>query len=229
MLKKTKGIVLSYLKYKESSIICKVFTRELGLRTYLVNGVRSQKSRGKTALYQPLTLLDLVVYEREGGNIQRVSEAKLEHAFVRLPFDFYRSGVAMFMAEILGKVIFENYHNEGLFDFVEGKVLDLDAEQVILGNFPLQFLIQLSGFLGFEPSDAREFYEELAVDKASPTFKERVSALETLLGERVFSKPSRAVSQELMDDWLKFYAMHMETFKEVKSLEVLRSLMDQKR
>ncbi len=225
MLRKTKGIVLSYIKYRDSSIICKVFTRELGLRTYVVNGVRSQKSQGKIALYQPLSLLDLVVYEREGGNVQRISEAKLDHAFVRMPFDFYRSGVALFMAEVLGKAIFEDYQNEELFDYIDQKVRVLDGAQLVLAPFPLRFLMELSTYLGIAPSSAAQFYEELSVDKASGNYKERLVALTSLREENEF-KLSRALNKALMDDWLKFYALHMDTFAEIKSLEVLRSLMD---
>jgi DNA repair protein RecO (recombination protein O) len=224
MLRKTKGIVLSYIKYRDSSIICKVFTRELGLRTYVVNGVRSQKSQGKMALYQPLSLLDLVVYEREGGNLQRISEAKLDHAFVRLPFDFYRSGVALFMAEVLGKAIFEDYQNEELFDYIDQKVRVLDGAQLVLAPFPLRFLMELSTYLGIAPSSAEQFYEELSVDKASGNYKERLVALTSLREENEF-KLSRSLNKALMDDWLKFYALHMDTFAEIKSLEVLRSLM----
>ncbi len=225
MLKKTKGIVLSYIKYRDTSIICKVFTRELGLRTYVVNGVRSQKSPSKMALYQPLTLLDLVVYERDGGKVQRISEAKLDHAFIRLPFDFYRSGVALFMAEVLGKAIYEDYQNELLFDYIEQKVKVLDGEELTLALFPIRFLLELSTFLGIAPSSAVEFYEELSVDRASGDIRERISALSSLWEEKEDKLP-RSLNKSLMDDWLKFYALHMDTFAEIKSLVVLRLLMD---
>jgi len=64
MLHHTEGIVLGSLKYKESSLIVKIFTNAFGMQSYVVNGVRSSKSQGKTALYQPLTLLDMVVYHK---------------------------------------------------------------------------------------------------------------------------------------------------------------------
>ena len=77
MLKKTAGIVLSHIKYKDTSIIVRIFTRDLGLKAYLVNGVRSLGKGSKIALYQPLTLLDLVVYDKENTGLQRISEAKI--------------------------------------------------------------------------------------------------------------------------------------------------------
>ncbi len=37
MLIKTRGIVLSYLKYRETSIIARVYTERLGVQSYVVN------------------------------------------------------------------------------------------------------------------------------------------------------------------------------------------------
>lgn len=117
MLKKTQGIVLHYIKYRETSIVVRIFTRELGLKGYVVNSVRTAKPASKIALYQPLTLLDLVVYDKEGASLHRISESKLAHSFQRIPFDFYRSGVAMFVGEVMGKAIYENYQNEAYLTF----------------------------------------------------------------------------------------------------------------
>ncbi len=41
MLVKTSGIVFRAVKYSETSIITDVYTRDLGMQTYIVNGVRS--------------------------------------------------------------------------------------------------------------------------------------------------------------------------------------------
>ena len=43
----SKAIVLNYIKHGETSIITKVFTREFGVQSFIVKGVRSKKSRKK--------------------------------------------------------------------------------------------------------------------------------------------------------------------------------------
>ena len=86
MLHRTRGIVLSYIKYKETSIIVRIFTEAFGMQSYIVNSVRSAKSRGKMALYQPLSLLDLVVYHKSGKDLQRISETKFSYAYSSIPF-----------------------------------------------------------------------------------------------------------------------------------------------
>jgi len=65
MLIKTRGIVLQQFKYLDSSLIVKIYTEELGLQSYMVKGSRSKKSTQKPAYFQPLSLIDLVVYHKE--------------------------------------------------------------------------------------------------------------------------------------------------------------------
>lgn len=226
MLKKTAGIVINYTKFRETSIITRIFTRDLGLKTYLINGVRSNKSKTKMAHFQPLTLLDLVVYEKENANINRLSEVKLARAFHRIPFDFYRSGISMFMGEVLGKIIFDNYQNEQFFDFLFEEISSLDSENFQPGLFILLFLMKTSRFLGFEPSDAADFYLQLPLNQSGKAYEDKKSYLDRLMlsgAENLPSIPGK-IKSILMDDWLLFYKIHMEGFGEVKSLAVLRTM-----
>src|SRR5690554_6435073 len=213
MLKKTSGIVIHYIKYRETSIIVRIFTRDLGLKTYVVNNVRSSKSRARIAFYQPLTLLDLVVYDKEGASLNRISEVKLAYAFQRIPFDFYRSGVAMFVGEGLGKAIYDNYQNEKLFDFLQESVVWLDKETTNLSIFPLSFLSQLTVFLGFSPASAQELFEQLRQGMGNISMdKEEKYYLDQLLVASFDSniKIPAGIRRRLMENVLLFYKLHMD-------------------
>lgn len=227
MLRKTRGIVINYIKYRETSIIVRIFTRDLGLKTYLVNGVRSEKSKTKMAHFQPLTLLELVVYDRENANLNRISEVKLANAFRRIPFDFYRSGISMFMGEILGKVVVDNYQNEVLFDYLFKLILKLDSSEFQPGLFILLFLIRTSRYLGFEPEDAREFYLQLPVEQTGNTHQDKISFLDLLFDSEETLLPAlpARLKRMLIDDWILFYKIHIDGFGDIKSLAVLRTLV----
>ncbi|GGF34098.1 DNA repair protein RecO [Echinicola rosea] len=228
MIKKTQGIVIHYIKYRESSIIVKIFTRDLGLKSYIVNGVRSAKSKSKMALYQPLSLLDLVVYDKENASLNRISEVKLTYPFKRIPFDYYRSGVAMFVGEILSKSIYENYQNEYLFDFIYQSIAFLDSEPISLSTYPLSFLLETSRFLGFAPDSAGEFFEQTHPDVNDPYFSLEEKKHFTQLLKKPFDpevKIPSTIRKSLLDDLLAFYKIHLDTFFEIRSLEVLRNLM----
>jgi len=227
MQKKTKGLVINYIKYKESSIIVKIFTRDLGLKSYIVNSVRSAKAKSKMGFYQPLTLLDLVVYDKEKSTLNRISEVKLHYAFQRIPFDFYRSGVAMFVGEVLGKSIYENYHNEHLYDFLEEAITYLDQEETNIQLYPISFLLETSKFLGFGTSDSAELFEQLFGLVHDDDFALEEKKYLNELMKNSFSSSVRVPAvyrRKIMDDLLKFYQLHLDGFSELKSIKVLRSL-----
>lgn len=227
MLKKTQGIVLSAIRYKETSIIVKIFTRELGLKSYLVNGVRTQGNKSKIALYQPLTLLELVVYDKDNGGLQRISEAQLHSAHQLIPFDFNRTGIALFITEVISKSIYENYQNEPLFDFLKKCILHLDSKAVHLGQFPLVFLIEKARFLGFAPEEALGFLSESRSQPFTAAELNQAESYLTALMTDSFAnevKVSKSLRQKLLDHLLDFYSQHLDNPGNWKSLLILRQI-----
>ena len=99
MLHKVRGIVFRFTKYGETSIIVTIFTDQFGLQSYIVNGVRNRSLKSKIALYQPLTLLELVVYYRENANLNRIKEVKCFHPYQTLYSEINKSTVGMFITE----------------------------------------------------------------------------------------------------------------------------------
>src|SRR6478609_6413457 len=142
MLHKTRGIVLGHIKYGDSSIISKIYTEEFGLQTYIVNGVRSKSSKNKIALFQQLTLLDMVVYHKENREINRISEMKCNTVFHSIPFEQKKICIVIFIAELLGKTIKEHYPNKELFEWILHTIAYLDEMPEKYENLHLQFMIQ---------------------------------------------------------------------------------------
>jgi DNA repair protein RecO (recombination protein O) len=228
MLKKTNGIVLSTLKFKETSIIARIFTRELGLKSYIINGVRATNKNSKMAFYQPLTLLDLVVYDKANSNLNRISEVRLLRANQLISFDFSRTGIALFVTEVITKSIFENYQNEQLFDFLDDCIVELDHPNVKLDQYPLVFLLENAVFLGFAPDQAAGYLDESRSQPFSPS--ELIAAkayLESLMNEsfRCDRKVNLALRRKLLDHLLDFYNQHLENPGVWKSMSILRQVL----
>lgn len=228
MLVKTRGIVVSYIRYKESSIIVKIFTRDLGLKTYIVNGVRSSNAKTKMGFYQPLTILELVVYNKENVGLNRISEVKLGKAYQKIPFDFLRSGIVMFMAEVLSRAIYEGYQNEELFDFLEEALVFLDDEQAVLSHYPNVFLWGMARYLGFAPDVAGEFFDELKEDFTKQIdWEPEMAYLNSLMVEDFgfTDKVPAQIRRNLLDHLLIFFSKHLDQPAEWKSVKVLRQMM----
>jgi DNA repair protein RecO (recombination protein O) len=228
MLKKTAGIVLNSIKFKETSLIVKIFTRELGLKSYLINGVRTQSKSSKIALYQPLTCLELVVYDKANVGLNRLSEARLSYNNQLISFDFSRTGIALFVTEVIAKSIYENYQNESLFDFLENSVHILDHPQAKLDLFPLAFLTELASYLGFAPETAQGYLDE---SRSQPFSIEELQEATFFLEELIFSgydsnlKINLKLRRKLLDHLLDFYSEHLENPGVWKSMTILRQVL----
>jgi len=227
MLHKTRGIVLNYIRYKETSIIVKIYTEEFGLQTYVENGVRSARSKGKIALFQPLTLVDLVVYFKPGVEIQRISEIKCGHPFYNIPTDIRKMTLGIFVTEILALTLREHTGNATLFDFLQKALVFLEEQEEHTENFHLFFLMSLSAYLGFGPETARDIRMQLqehgiAVSAGEEGILQKI--LETPFGGRLdIGKSQRLTALEHLVD---FYRLNLDSFTGVRSVQVLKEVLE---
>lgn len=229
MLHKTRGIALSYIRYRESSIIARVYTEAFGLQSYIVNGVRSAKSKtNKIALFQPLTLLDMVVYYRDDRDLHRLSEMKTPYPFQHIPFEVAKSSIALFMTEMLSKTLKEESGNPQLFRFLLTSIVYLEEATEHYENMHLAFLLQLASYLGFGPESAQEFDNQLR-ERSVPYLADdaMIDALNTLMSQPIHTPVSltRTQRSDLLDALVSYYQIHFDNLGEVKSLAVLREVL----
>jgi DNA repair protein RecO (recombination protein O) len=223
MLHKTKGIVINYIKYSETSIITKIYTEELGLQTYIVNGVRSKNSKNKIALFQPLTLLDLVVYFKQSTHIHRLSEVRCHYPYKTINFENKKSAILFFLTEVLSKSIHEEIPNKELFDFLYHSIIFFDNIEEDYENFHLQFLLQLSGFLGFGPSSP----DDLLNTGLNKLNKDEYEFCQALLNSNYNTviKTSNVIRRRLLDHILVFYSLHTPNFEKINSVKILNEVL----
>lgn len=219
---------MNYIRYRETSIIVRIYTEALGLQSYIINGVRSSgnaRSGGsRMALYQPLTLLDLVVYSQDRANLQRIKEVKCSEPYLHLPADFQKTGMVLFLTELLSKSLKSEEPNAALFQFLNSSLHVLDSLQEGVQNFHLQFLLKLSRYLGFATPTADDFLEEvnpyISADMADHEAVERL--LQEPYGSAIPLNGERR--RHVLQLILQFYRLHVAEFGELKSLSVLQEM-----
>jgi DNA repair protein RecO (recombination protein O) len=240
MLAKTPGIVIRNTKYGEGSVISKIYTRQFGMESYIINGVYGAKAAIKASLLQPLTMLDLVVYHNRLKEIQRIKEAKAAPQLYHLHFDVVKSSIGMFISELLNKAIKEEEPNETLYDFVADFILKIDNATSNLSLWPEYFMLQLTRFLGFFPGNNYEEEEHNYFDlvegnfdsfpqksdyaigpPVSEYFSQLINIHMNQLSEVHFPKAIRA---ELLNKLILYYKLHLPDFQDIKSVEVLAGL-----
>ena len=157
MLSKTRGIVLSFIKFKETSIISKIYTEKLGLQSYIINRVRIKNSKFQISFFQPLSLLDLVVYTNKKNKLGRLNEVNFDHIYLTNHQHQKKISICLFLSEILLKMINFQKYDLNTFMFIRKSLIEFDNMKKNYENFHLQFLIKFSKFLGFEVSDISNF------------------------------------------------------------------------
>lgn len=240
----TKGIVLRTVKYGETSVIVTIFTELFGIQSYLVNGVRtsSKKGSGKSNLFQPTSILEMVVYHNELKQLQRIKEFRWSFLYQRILSDVRRNAVALFMIELLTKCLKQPEANPDLFHFAEDSFLHLDeASDAITANFPLFFALHLPVFFGFRFSDNySEKYSFLDLQEGEfvkeqpqhPHFLDDKQAFVTSQLLKV-QQPEELEDIKLNHDFRRnllyvyetYYKLHIQDFGTMRTLPVLREIL----
>jgi DNA repair protein RecO (recombination protein O) len=245
MVHKTKGIVLRTVKYGETSVVVTILTELFGLQSYLVNGVRTNKGKTgyRAGLFQPSAILDLVIYHQESKNLNRLKEYSWAHLYRTILSDVISNAIALFMIELLQKCLKQPESNPELFYFMEDALTGLDqGERKVQANLPLFFALHLSGFFGLRIDDnyseKRSFldlqegyfteekpghphYLEKPLSEISSHLLKIMRPSE--LAELRLNKEKRRLLLVAYED---FYSLHISGFTPLKTLPVLRTILE---
>lgn len=224
---KTRSIVFNFIKFRESSIIARIYTEKYGLKNYLINNVRSVKPKYPVSFFQPLTQLDMVVYNKPGSEINRIAEIKCLNPYHSIPFDVMKSTVCLFLTEILYKILREEEANQELFDFLVDSFKYYDDVEARHSNFHLQFLLKLTSYLGINPIDVDEIIRETKsagssyqiTDPEKKQFDQLIH--QPYLAHTSIDNPGRRKMLTLI---LLFYQHHFDHITEIKSFRILREV-----
>ncbi len=235
----TRGIVLHHVKYGETSIVARIYTEKFGLQSYMIKGVRTKKARIPYSLFQPGTLLEMVVYRNEKHTLQHVRDTRCEYLYTTALHDIRKSAVLLFMTDILYKTIREEEENQELFDFIHHSLVGLDEVAGQASNFHLVFLVRLARFLGFSPrnnySDRNpyfnmsegEFYsgrEKPGLYMDPPLTRLFSDVLQADYESLSQLKVPSSARHELLEGILAYYGVHSPFVKDIKSHLILREI-----
>ena len=232
----TKAIVLSSLKYGDTSLIIRCYTQDFGLKSFIAKGVFTKKKRN-TSLYFPLAEIDLS-FQPKSNEQQLVflKSAQTSYYYESLHFHPIKSAIVFFLAEILNLVLKEEADNPELYFYIEHSLKEFDQKKDDFADFHLIFLLQLSYFLGFYPNleiDGNLFDLENGFFTNSNSSINMLKADETVLFKKLlelhFSEDSKNTFNQsqrslLLEIIVKYYQIHTNNFKKPKSLQVLHEL-----
>ena len=237
MLLSTPGLVLHTTPYSESSVVVKVFTRQLGVRSYIIKGVRGPRGRVKISLLQPLSCLDMVVYNNEKTDLNYIKELSPRHneTLSQSSNLAITHSLRFFMTEVLYKALREAEPMPALFDYVESSNSSLSTFHFPLSTFPITFLLTVARHLGIEPLDnfcPRETLFDLQEGRfvSAPT----ETTLSPALSENLHHYLNFPLSSfhspldertALINALITYYHLHLSGFAHFHSHEILHTIL----
>lgn len=226
----TPGIVLHTTPYGDTSVIVKVFTRLLGVQSYIIKGVRGPHAKVKQNLLQPFSCLDMVVYDNTKAELNYIKELSPRCACTEAtPAE---NALRFFMTEVLYKSLQEAEPMPALFDYAEQAAAV--ADPLAAANLPISFLLTVSRHLGIEPMDnycPREPLFDIQEGRyvSAPTETTLSPRLSSLLHDYLTSvtTPQSPLSDRrlLIDSLLAYYQLHITGFRHFTSHEILHTIL----
>ena len=147
---KTEAVVLKSMKYRESSKIMTFLTPQFGKISAFVKGARNLKSKYGSSL-EPMSYVLIVVYHKDGREIQTVSQCDLMKSFRNLYEHIDKMAAGMEMIELVAIVSHEQEANVSLFSLLVNSLTTLNDATKNPRNVLYKFGIELAGILGFRP------------------------------------------------------------------------------
>lgn len=237
MLVSTKAIVISKIKYKDNDLIVKCYTEQFGIQSYLLRGIlKSKKGRLKTAYFQLLSQLHLVVNYKQNRSLQSINDVRPNIIYQSIYSSIPKSAVAMFLAELLSTILKEEEQNSNLFTYLETTLSWFDNHHEF-SNFHLLFLLKLTKHLGCYPdtknSDWKYFNLEEGKFQSNKSGKyiisgSKLTLLKHMLGINFdtlntikFDSQKRLAFLNMI---LLYFELHLGSTKRPKSLQILNQV-----
>ena len=143
--------------------------------------------------------------------------------------------MAQFTAELLLKSLREENVDDDMYEYIETNLLLLDKNQENYSAFHLAFALGLTRFIGFYPSDpvpGNNYFDlvEGVFTYKSSAINPTADIIETnLLKELMIQgndiRLDRESKKKLLHLLMKYYALHVPAFKDIKSMQVLEEVL----
>lgn len=235
----TEGIIFTHTRYGDSSAIIHIYTKEVGMVSFMVNGVFGRKKRSNFQLLQPLNIVQLEFINRANRDIQRIRDFKVTHPMMRIPFSQSRRAQAFLLTEIYSRVLRNEGQNETIFNFLKEGIIILDSDVEGVENLHIWLLFHSVSHLGFEPHNN---YEEdctifdimdgcfvpsepghpyILVDEDAKMINNLFKTTVDELNNVATNVHQRRV---LLNAIIKYYELHHQSIGKISSLAILEEL-----
>lgn len=241
MYQHLRCVVLRTVKYDDRHSIVTVWSAERGRVGLLVPGGASREAVRRRAIMMPMGIFEGEADVRPGRDLFNIRDVRPMAVLPSVASSPSKAVVAMFLAEVLERVLRDSAPDEVLSEYIFQSVVLLDKlEARGVANFPVVFLCRLSSFLGIEPDlgawrpgmlfDMTEGVYRRSAPLAGRWLDERQSAVAAMIQRLDFASASRlriarSVRREILNTILEYYTLHLVPLDNLKTLGVISDIL----
>lgn len=237
MLVETELIVLSAVRYSDNASIVTTYSERLG--TLAFKAVRSaSRRRGRAnALFMPLSVVRMTMEYHPTRSIQLPGEPLVVHAPLRPSVDAAANAVALFIVELLTRVVRSSSADAQLYRYLRDEIVRLEeVSERGVSSFHLRLIVGMLHYMGILP-DQGLYREGFILDLAEGAFRRAWTSEEQMLGDSsallvqfITSETpeelplSRQERNALLDMLLAYLGYHFPDVGTLRSPDVLSQL-----
>jgi len=231
-----QGIVLSKTNYSESSLVLKVLTKTHGLQSFLFQGAKKKKG----TIVLPMQPVEFAYYKRTDSQLGKISEWNTLFPIANLSIDPIKSCICFFMAEVINNIVHQDQPNETLTNHLFNELSWLNETEE-LSAYPLWFLADCIKSSGISPeNETAEIpkvfdFKRGVFSNMEPEhpFYHKSAGIEWCAAAMEMDKNSflslRISKQDRLlaiDAFLAYLSYQIAGWRAIKSLEVIRTVMN---
>ena len=236
---KTQAMVVQSIRYAEADLIVKMYTKELGLVSYIVRNVlKSKKGKLRASFFQVGSFLEIDAIHKAKKGLNTLKEVKPSFHLKTIHSNIVKSSLVTFLFEIVSQILVEEEPDEFLFEFFYKNFKYLDETDDI-SLFHVFFLLKLTSFHGCYPDNLNMQAPEFDIESGQFTVASKnyniISGLSLINFKIILEseiedlrniKIKKTERKELLNNVLNYYSFHMPGYREPKSLIILEQLFN---
>jgi DNA repair protein RecO (recombination protein O) len=218
-----------------------MYTEVFGRVSYLVSRNRGKKTTVSKALFMPLSVVEMEVEHQNKRDLHRIRETRQCYPLNQLFADPVKNALALFIAEVLFRVVKDTEPDARLFDYLYRSIYLLELTEDGVANFHVVFLLHLLHYLGIFPntdSYAEDYYFDMqngVFADCPPLHRHYLNREESQIFARLFKISyenmslysfSRQDRVNILNRILTYYRIHLPEIPEIKSLTILQALFE---
>lgn len=240
MLLKTQAICVKNTRFGETGVISKLFTKDFGMTSFLIQGINRKSSLIRASHILPGNIIEIVYYKKTSNNLSRIKEIKLiENIYNNV--DISRTSALQFIVEIISKTNEDEVADDIIYNFIKYSIVSLKNDKLKLKFFPLIFLCKYLKYTGWYPNfeqipDKSKFNLNEGKFVLDNNFSDKfilnqnlsAKLFEAFYNAEKFDYPEINLTfnhKEVFQNIITYYEIHLLKGKKIKSPEIFSEIL----